>query len=67
MSENKYQTVSQIIAERDSLRALNAELLKLLETMKQKLRIDDPLDMYDVVCETIAKANAPKGESHEQS
>lgn len=31
MSEHKFQTVSQIIAERDSLRAVNAELLEALK------------------------------------
>lgn len=36
------------------------DLLAVLESMKQKLRIDDPLDMYDDVCEAIAKATGEK-------
>lgn len=43
-------------AEHDRLSAINAELLEALQAMKHKLRVDDPLDMYDSVCAAIAKA-----------
>lgn len=38
MSEHKYQTVSQIIAERDSLRAVNAELMEALTEARHALQ-----------------------------
>lgn len=53
--------LSELIAERDSLRAVNAELLAALELMKKRIRLDDPLDMYDMVCEAIARATAQAG------
>lgn len=43
-------------AELRRLSAINAELLEALKAMKHKLRLDDPLDMYDSVCAAIAKA-----------
>lgn len=78
MSEHKYQTVSQIIAERDSLRAVNAELLEALEKARSGLSNglwdygpgQDEHAQCDKLIEelgaVIAKANALKGDSHEQ-
>jgi hypothetical protein len=34
------------------------EMLEVLEDIKRKLRVDDPLDMYDSVCAVIAKAGS---------
>jgi len=32
------------------------DMIDVLKEMKRKLRIDDPIDMYDSVCAAIAKA-----------
>ena len=45
-----------LTAELDSLRAVNAELLELLDSMKVKFRLDDPFDLYDTICAAIASA-----------
>lgn len=47
MSEHKFQTVSQIIAERDSLRAVNAELL---EAMKYIVDCSAPMTQQQEEC-----------------
>lgn len=55
-SSGIYRKSAEAAAELRRLSAINAELLEALKSMKHKLRLDDPLDMYDSVCAAIAKA-----------